>query len=435
MKMYTWLKVTALAVAVLACSFASAIPVTITKPADTDGTLTVTYKDGETEKEVPTDGTFAGGAITITVTVKAAENAPAVTVTQTFDSPEAEMPTLERVAKEQKWVGSAYIYKDAKNVEIKAAFAKGIKVTVNSITDFEYKMAPADVSLIHPKTKILVDVTKVPMGKDVTLESSDAKTKVTEVMVNRVLEIQTDETDVTLTPKATDAKPKFKADIELNKKEAMLVFAAIPMILKADGTPAKYDTADEHMVDVPFQANIGTYYALLLFRKKDAEFVELSAKYKIQRAEEQKEGPYDLTAAVGKEKGFQYLLQNKQALAKFIPAKDKNGEIKFEYFILSATLDYEEEGGDPTPDPGAAVADNAFAGVSVYPNPFQGQLVVKEVAAAERVLLLNAQGMVVRNLPVNGASELVLDTENLPAGMYMVVVENAAARKVFKVVK
>ncbi|MFC2413042.1 MAG: T9SS type A sorting domain-containing protein [Bacteroides sp.] len=83
----------------------------------------------------------------------------------------------------------------------------------------------------------------------------------------------------------------------------------------------------------------------------------------------------------------------------------------------------------------SAVEDNAFAAVNVYPNPFAGKLVVNEVAEASRVTLVNAQGVVLRSVAVNGANQVELDVTDVPAGIYMVVVENGAARRAFKVVK
>ena len=82
-----------------------------------------------------------------------------------------------------------------------------------------------------------------------------------------------------------------------------------------------------------------------------------------------------------------------------------------------------------------AVEDNAFAAVSVYPNPFADKLIVNEVAEASRVTLVNAQGVVLRSVAVNGANQIALDVTDVPAGIYMVVVENGAARRAFKVVK
>ena len=62
-------------------------------------------------------------------------------------------------------------------------------------------------------------------------------------------------------------------------------------------------------------------------------------------------------------------------------------------------------------------------------------LTVNEVAEASRVTLVNAQGVVLRSVAVNGANQIALDVIDVPAGIYMVVVENGAARRAFKVVK
>lgn len=84
---------------------------------------------------------------------------------------------------------------------------------------------------------------------------------------------------------------------------------------------------------------------------------------------------------------------------------------------------------------GTAIENYAFAAVNVYPNPFAGKLTLNEVADASRVTLVNAQGVVLRNVAVNGANQIELDVADVPAGIYMVVVENGAARRTFKVVK
>ena len=86
-------------------------------------------------------------------------------------------------------------------------------------------------------------------------------------------------------------------------------------------------------------------------------------------------------------------------------------------------------------DDGTPVEDNAFADASVYPNPFAEKITVTEVAEANRILLVNAQGVVLRSVAVNGANQIDLDVADVPAGIYMVVVENGAARRAFKVVK
>lgn len=83
----------------------------------------------------------------------------------------------------------------------------------------------------------------------------------------------------------------------------------------------------------------------------------------------------------------------------------------------------------------AAVEDAVLAGVVAYPNPMVRELVVTNLAEVENVALVNAQGVVVRAVKPNGASELRLAVEDLPAGVYMLVVERCGARKAIRIVK
>ena len=83
----------------------------------------------------------------------------------------------------------------------------------------------------------------------------------------------------------------------------------------------------------------------------------------------------------------------------------------------------------------AAVEDAVLAGVVAYPNPMVRELVVSNLAEVENVALVNAQGVVVRTVKPNGASELRLAVEDLPAGVYMLVVERSGARKAIRIVK
>lgn len=62
----------------------------------------------------------------------------------------------------------------------------------------------------------------------------------------------------------------------------------------------------------------------------------------------------------------------------------------------------------------AAVEDAVLAGVVAYPNPMVRELVVSNLAEVENVALVNAQGVVVRTVKPNGASELRLAVEDLP---------------------
>ena len=83
----------------------------------------------------------------------------------------------------------------------------------------------------------------------------------------------------------------------------------------------------------------------------------------------------------------------------------------------------------------AAVEDAVLAGVVAYPNPMVRELVVSNLAEVENVALVNAQGVVVRAVKPNGASELRLAVEDLSAGVYMLVVERNGVRKAIRIVK
>ena len=63
------------------------------------------------------------------------------------------------------------------------------------------------------------------------------------------------------------------------------------------------------------------------------------------------------------------------------------------------------------------------------------ELVVTNLAEVENVALVNAQGVVVRTVKPNGASELRLAVEDLSAGVYMLVVERNGVRKAIRIVK
>ncbi len=89
---------------------------------------------------------------------------------------------------------------------------------------------------------------------------------------------------------------------------------------------------------------------------------------------------------------------------------------------------------EPTPNPNA-VEDVALAGISIAPNPFSSQLIVRnnEVLAASYELV-NTNGIVVRAGTLQGA-ETVLDTENLTVGVYLLRIFAGSESKTLRVVK
>lgn len=84
---------------------------------------------------------------------------------------------------------------------------------------------------------------------------------------------------------------------------------------------------------------------------------------------------------------------------------------------------------------GAAVADAVLDAVVVYPNPFASEIVVTNLAEVAKVALVNAQGVIVRSVLPNGASELRLAVEDLPAGLYLLLLENNGAQMAIRLVK
>ena len=184
--------------------------------------------------------------------------------------------------------------------------------------------------------------------------------------------------------------------------------------LNEKGEPAEFNFEEEHQF--PFNAVKGTWYGVIA-QWKEGYMID---KFQRVLVTEGKDVVFDLIAQKKVEK-----LTSKEgkllaygALIAFGSAtKVTSG--KFVANFKKAT----------------AVEDNAFAAVNVYPNPFAGKLVVNEVAEASRVTLVNAQGVVLRSVAVNGANQVELDVTDVPAGIYMVVVENGAARRAFKVVK
>ncbi|MGP1460955.1 MAG: BspA family leucine-rich repeat surface protein [Bacteroides sp.] len=94
-------------------------------------------------------------------------------------------------------------------------------------------------------------------------------------------------------------------------------------------------------------------------------------------------------------------------------------------------------GGSGQPQkPGTAVEDAVLASLAVAPNPFTTQLRIENPeGVAARYELVNAAGLVVR-AGAFSATEMIVDTEALPAGLYFVRIEaQNGVRKVVRVIK
>ena len=82
-----------------------------------------------------------------------------------------------------------------------------------------------------------------------------------------------------------------------------------------------------------------------------------------------------------------------------------------------------------------SVTDPILEAVSVYPNPFTTEIALNNLTNITKVSMVNAQGVTVRTLIPNGANELHLTVDNLPAGLYLVVLEHNGAKKTIRIVK
>lgn len=73
--------------------------------------------------------------------------------------------------------------------------------------------------------------------------------------------------------------------------------------------------------------------------------------------------------------------------------------------------------------------------VQVMPNPFSQHLTLKGVEKANEYILLNAQGMVMLQGALHGESQIQLDTHNLSAGIYILVLRAEDGAATLRVVK
>ena len=88
----------------------------------------------------------------------------------------------------------------------------------------------------------------------------------------------------------------------------------------------------------------------------------------------------------------------------------------------------------PAPSP-TEVGNHSLELVSAHPNPFTGLVTVSGLEAAKRMQLLSVNGVALRTVHLHGETEVQLDLADLPAGLYVLVVEHESARKVLRLVK
>ena len=283
----------------------------------------------------------------------------------------------------------------------------------------EYKTEPEKLTELEKKSKVVLTVTKTPEGKEVdkvTCDDAEAKVEPKDGKYEITLGDKNAKVTIELKDKAPEGTIPLTAEFNEEGGKVYLV----NMKLNKEGKPDEY--IFDPVIPFPFNAVKGTWYGVV---------VEWKEGYVVEK--------FDRVLTRGEDvKTDNLLAENLKNVDKF-----KKGEKIAAYGTTIAFSDKTtvtaakyvvsfKKGTAPKP---GAVEDNAFAAVSVYPNPFADKLIVNEVAEASRVTLVNAQGVVLRSVAVNGANQIALDVTDVPAGIYMVVVENGAARRAFKVVK
>jgi len=109
-----------------------------------------------------------------------------------------------------------------------------------------------------------------------------------------------------------------------------------------------------------------------------------------------------------------------------------NGSMKFTVTADVTIVATFVAGSEP---PITEVEESAFAHVKAYPNPFADEVHVAGVEAASRLLVVNEMGTLVRSINLHGEPQIALQLSELPAGVYLLVVERGAERKTIRLVK
>ena len=82
------------------------------------------------------------------------------------------------------------------------------------------------------------------------------------------------------------------------------------------------------------------------------------------------------------------------------------------------------------------MSDTAAAIVTAGPNPPEGELTVASTTPLASVALYNLNGALMAGTDCAGADSATLDLSHMPAGMYILNVNDSAAnRSVFKIIK
>jgi hypothetical protein len=80
------------------------------------------------------------------------------------------------------------------------------------------------------------------------------------------------------------------------------------------------------------------------------------------------------------------------------------------------------------------VTENQITGVTIYPNPFTEQLFIKTTESVQRIEFYDLNGKLLKSANVNG-SLLNVETQDLPAGVYILRIINTAGATNHRVIK
>ena len=413
------------------------VTVTLSREPKADHHFEFDGVTAETAVVAPVDGDKKSFKVTVKktveLTVKEVANAPAAKVTLTVTIAEDITPELKATLtpedgkveagqkveiKFNRAAGEGKEFKfDGAEVTAKGEDGMTFEVTVNA--DVTVKVTEEAKAAPQPETPKF-DITSSLNGA--TVEVKDGENVLDQEALKNI------EAGKNLIIKVTVPEGKELVKVEIKKGEELTTLNA-----EADGSYKYTTTADAVVLVVTTKekeapapagpgftvvANGATVKVFVNGKEvKAADYNKIAAGSKLE-----------ITITPAAKKAIDKVTVKAEGDAKETELKpNKNG--KYEYTLAKkSTLTVKVK--DATP-----VEDAVLAAVSVYPNPFVGQLVVANTAEVAKVVLVNAQGVVVRTVLPNGANELRLAVEDLPAGVYVLVLERADARKAIRLVK
>ena len=157
----------------------------------------------------------------------------------------------------------------------------------------------------------------------------------------------------------------------------------------------------------------------IVVKASDGKVLENGAKIE--------KGTITITATPSAQYELEWLKANNEDLTTKVDKKTHSVQYEVKADVTIRAKFKKRNGGDrPTPPiapPSTGVEDALFANVMVAPNPFTNQLrILNPEGVVGRYTLVNTLGGVVRSGALS-STEVFVDTEALPAGIYFVCIE------------